>query len=134
MSIAQKEKIIIEEFASIEEWFDKYEKIIEVGKSAVPMPAEYKIKENEINGCQAIVWIYIEEDNNRLKIWGDSDAMITKGILSLILRVLNNEPKEEIASATLPFLDAIGLRDLLSPSRANGLFSILKRIQQVSKT
>lgn len=72
--------------------------------------------------------------NNRLKILGDSDAMITRGILSLIPRVLNGEPKEEIASATLPFLDAIGLRAHLSPSRANGLISILKRIQQAAKS
>ena len=129
MSIAQKEKQIVAEFASAEEWFDKYEKIIQAGAQAEPFPAAHKTPENEVGGCQSTVWIHMEEHGGKMKIWGDSDTLITRGIIALLLHVLNNEPRAEIAAAPLPFLDTIGLRSHLSPSRANGLLSILEKIR-----
>lgn len=123
---------IIKEFEGLE-WFDKYELLISSAKKVETMAEEFRTEESEISGCQSKVWIRSYTNDGRLHFEYDSDAMITKGIISLVLRVLNNRYPREILDADLYFLDDIGLRSNLSPARADGLASIIRRIREIAE-
>ena len=137
MSINEIEQQIIDEFALFDNWLDKYEYIIDLGKNLEPIAEEEKKEENLINGCQSRVWLVckkgIEEGDKETKtlhFTADSDAIITKGIISLLIRVFNNQTPKEILNADLSFIETIGLKSNLSPTRANGLVSMISRIRQ----
>lgn len=129
MSIAQKEKEIIEEFSVFEDWMDRYEYIIDLGKEVSGLSEEEKTDDKLIEGCQSRVWLLSELQAGRMHFKADSDAIITKGIIGLLIRVLEGEQPEEIVKAELRFIDAIGLHEHLSPTRSNGLASMVKRIK-----
>lgn len=130
MSIEDIEKEIIEEFANFEDWMDKYSYIIEIGNSCPIIEEKEKTENNLIKGCQSRVWVSAKLDENGLmQITADSDAVITKGIITLLLRVFNNQKPEDVYSAELKFVDEIGLKSHLSPTRSNGLVSMIKQIK-----
>ncbi len=120
---------IIEEFSKLNDWFDKYEYLINLGKSLEPLDEKLKSEENSISGCQSQVWIKAEMRDERIHYLADSDSLITKGMISLLLRVLNNQYPEDIINSDLYFIDKIGLNSNLSPARVNGLMSIVKQIR-----
>ena len=120
---------IIEEFSKLNDWFDKYEYLINLGKSLEPLDEKLKSEENSISGCQSQVWIKAEMRDERIHYLADSDSLITKGMISLLLRVLNNQYPENIINSDLYFIDKIGLNSNLSPARVNGLMSIVKQIR-----
>ncbi|MBP2030692.1 cysteine desulfuration protein SufE [Methanohalophilus levihalophilus] len=123
---------IIKEFDGLE-WFDKYGLLISFGKVLEPMDAEFKTEENAISGCQSKVWINSLVNDGKLVFSLDSDAMITKGIISLLMKVINNRSPQEILDLDLYFIDDIGLKSNLSPARSNGLASIISRIREIAK-
>ncbi len=130
MSIEDIEKEIIEEFANFEDWMDKYSYIIEIGNSCPIIEEKEKTENNLIKGCQSRVWVSAKLDENGLmQITADSDAVITKGIITLLLRVFNNQKPQDVYSAELKFVDEIGLKSHLSPTRSNGLLSMIKQIK-----
>ncbi len=120
---------IIEEFSKLNDWFDKYEYLINLGNSLEPLDEKLKSEENSISGCQSQVWIKAEMRDERIHYLADSDSLITKGMISLLLRVLNNQYPEDIINSDLYFIDKIGLNSNLSPARVNGLMSIVKQIK-----
>jgi cysteine desulfuration protein SufE len=124
---------IIEEFSNLDDWLDKYEHLIELGKSLNPSDEKLKLEENLLNGCQSNIWIKAENQNDIIHYSADSDSLITKGIISLILRVLNEQNVQDIVDTDLYFLDKIGLKSNLSPTRANGLITIIKKIKNLSE-
>lgn len=128
-SIINKEKAIIEEFSMYPEWMDKYELIIDLGKELAPIAEASKTDENIIKGCQSRVWLDANVVDNKIKFTADSDAIITKGIIALLLEVIDNEPAEDIKNYQFDFLKVIGLQEHLSPNRANGLVSMIKQIK-----
>lgn len=119
---------IIEEFSPLDDWMDRYQLIIDMGESLEDMPLEYKLPNNIIEGCQSRVWIKPELKNGKIHLYGDSDAIIVRGIVSLLLRVLNNRTPSEILNSELYFIEKIGLKEHLSPTRSNGLVSMIKQI------
>ncbi|QLC49025.1 SufE family protein [Methanolobus zinderi] len=123
---------IIGQFDGLE-WLDKYGLLISYAKELEPMDKEFRTEENSISGCQSKVWIRTYRENGRLIIDLDSEAMITKGIISLLLKVVNNRPPQEILDLDLYFIDEIGLKSNLSPARADGLASIIRRIREVAE-
>jgi len=127
--IADIEAEIESEFEMLGEWMDKYEHLIDLGKSLPLIDEAHKVDENLIKGCQSRVWLHADADNSTVKYTADSDAVITKGIIALMIRVLNNQPAEEIVKADLGFIDRIGLREHLSPTRSNGLVSMIKQMK-----
>ena len=127
--IAQAEDEIVEEFALFDSWMDKYEHIIEMGKSLPPMDPALKTDDRLIKGCQSRVWLASSLTPQGMHFEADSDAIITKGIIALIVRVLENQPPSEVVKAPLAFIQAIGLQENLSPTRANGLLSMVKQIK-----
>ncbi len=129
MTIPQKQQEIVEEFSMFDDWMDKYAYLIELGKDLPEINEKYKTKQYLISGCQSRVWLHAELQNGKLLLSADSDAVITKGIVSLLIRVLSNHSPDEIMAADLNFLNTIGLKDHLSPTRANGLQSMVKQIQ-----
>lgn len=129
MTIAEKQAEIIEEFAVFDDWMDKYEFIIELGKELPLIDPSKKTKDRIIEGCQSQVWLDAELVANKIRFTADSDAIITKGIIGLLIRVLDNESPAEIAQCDLHFIKEIGLAEHLSPTRANGLLSMVKRIK-----
>ena len=129
MTIADRQKEIVEEFELFDDWMDKYEHIIELGKELPLINAAYKDDEHLIRGCQSQVWLHAEPEGNLVRFTADSDAIITKGLISLMVRVLDNQPADEIAKTELDFLDAIGLHEHLSPTRSNGLRSMVKQMK-----
>lgn len=129
MTIKEIQEEIVEEFAFFEDWMERYEHLIELGKSLPLIKPEYKLDENLIKGCQSKVWLHSDLDNHALKLTADSDAILTKGIVALLLRVYNNQSPEDILNAQNDFIDEIGLKEHLSPTRANGLVSMLKQIK-----
>jgi len=129
MTIAEIENEIIEEFAFFSEWMDRYEHLIELGKSLPPFDEKNKTEQNLINGCQSRVWLDACYENGLVYFTADSDAIITKGIISLLIRVLSGQATQAILDAKLNFLDAIGLRENLSPTRANGLLAMIKQMK-----
>jgi cysteine desulfuration protein SufE len=132
MTIQEKQNEIIEDFALFDEWMDKYEHIIELGKDLPMIKAEYKVEENLIKGCQSRVWLHADLVDNKLFFSADSDAIITKGIAGLVISVFSNNTPKEIADSELFFIDQIGLKEHLSPTRSNGLLAMVKQIKMYS--
>lgn len=129
MTIQEKEQDIIDEFSIYEDWMDKYEYIIELGKDLPLISKEYKTEDRLIKGCQSRVWLYADKEDDKMKFSADSDAIITKGIIALLIRVLNNEKPEDIAKCELNFIKEIGLQEHLSPTRSNGLVSMVQQMK-----
>jgi cysteine desulfuration protein SufE len=129
MTLQEIQDQIIEEFSVFEEWLDKYEYLIELGSSLGNMDDKYKTGEYLINGCQSRVWVNAELVGDRVVFTADSDAIITKGIVALLIRVLSNRVPEEIMHADLYFIDKIGLTQNLSPTRSNGLLAMVKQMK-----
>ena len=129
MTIAEAQNQIVEEFSLFTDWMEKYEYLIELGKTLAPFPVEKKRDEYLILGCQSRVWLYAHYDEGVLRFFADSDAIITKGIISLLIRVFSNYTPKDILAAEVDFIDRIGLKDHLSPTRANGLVSMIKQIK-----
>ena len=130
MTIKEAEEKIIGEFSYFEDWMDKYNYIIELGKSLPLIDPQYKTDEYRIEGCQSNVWLQAEYRDNRLHFTADSDAIITKGIINLLIRVLSDRTPHEILSADLSYIDAIGLKKHLSPTRSNGLLAMIQQIKR----
>ena len=128
-TIAEIQAEITEEFNMLEDWMEKYEYIIELGKALPMIDAKYKTDDNLIKGCQSRVWLHAEHKNGKIIYSADSDAIITKGIVAILIRVLSNQAAEEIAKADLTFVDKIGFKKQLSQTRANGLVSMIKEIK-----
>lgn len=128
-TITEKEEAIIDEFSIYDDWMDKYEYIIELGKDLPLIDDDQKTEDKLIKGCQSRVWLSAEKKDGKMKYTADSDAIITKGIIALLIRVLNNEKPEDIAKAELRFIKAIGLQEHLSPTRSNGLVSMVKQMK-----
>tara|TARA_B100000508_G_C11447644_1_gene272283 strand:+ start:1009 stop:1428 length:420 start_codon:yes stop_codon:yes gene_type:complete len=129
MSIASRQKEVIEEFSFFEDWMEKYEYLIGLGKELPLIAEDKKVEENLIKGCQSRVWLDAELNDGKIKYTADSDAIITKGLISLMVRVLSNSSPEEIATTDLFFIDEIGLKEHLSPTRSNGLLSMVKQMK-----
>ena len=129
MNIIELQKQIVEEFSLFSDWMEKYEYLIEIGKALSPFPEALKKEENLIAGCQSRVWLYTTMEDGKLFFLADSDAIITKGIVSLLIRVFSGHSPQEILDANIDFIDQIGLKDHLSPTRANGLLSMIKQIK-----
>ncbi|MDA0677958.1 MAG: SufE family protein [Bacteroidetes bacterium] len=128
-SIAQIQEEIIDEFSMFEDWMQRYEYMIELGKSLPLIAPEYKEDDYLIKGCQSKVWVFAELENDDLKFTADSDAIITKGIIALLIRVFSGQKPQDILDAELSFIDEIGLKEHLSPTRANGLVSMIRQIK-----
>ena len=133
MTLEEKKQEVIEEFSMYDEWLDRYEYLIELGKALEPYPEEEKTEEKLIKGCQSRVWLDYEVKDGKLYFRADSDAIITKGIISLLISVYSGRTPAEIAADDFGFVDAIGLRENLSPTRANGLVSMIETIKQAAK-
>jgi len=131
MSINEKQDEIIEEFESFDDWMDRYQLIIDYAKELKkhPMPAEDKIDRNKIDGCQSTVWFTARMEDGKIIFNGDSDALLVKGIVALLLAVLSGHTPKEILDADLYFIDRIGLREHLSPTRSNGVAAMLKQMK-----
>jgi len=129
MNISDIQDEIIEEFEFFEDWMQRYEYIIELGKSLALVEEKNKTDENVIAGCQSKVWIYAEKEADTIVYTADSDAILTKGIISLLLRVFSKQTPEAILNTELYFIDKIGLKEHLSPTRANGLLAMIKQIK-----
>lgn len=129
MTIQEISNSIIDEFSCYDEWLDKYAYIIELGRSCPLIDDKDKTESNLIKGCQSRVWLSCEQHDGKLWFKADSDAVITKGIVSLLIRVLDGQSPQDILGADLQFIDAIGLKEHLSPTRSNGLLSMIKQIK-----
>ena len=129
MSINEIQDEIIEEFQELDDWMDRYQLLIDMGSEQEPLPEKYKTEQNLIDGCQSRVWLQADLIDGLVHFQAESDALIVKGIVTLLLRVLNDQTPEDILSADLYFIEQIGLRDHLSPTRANGLSAMLKQMK-----
>ena len=129
MTINEKQDEIIEEFELFGDWMEKYEHIIQIGKDLPLIKDEYKTEEHLIKGCQSRVWLHADYIDGKLSFTSDSDALITKGLVGLVVRVLSGHTPKEIVDTEIYFIDDIGLRSHLSPTRSNGLLSMLKQIK-----
>ena len=129
MTIQEKQQQIIDEFEIYEDWLDKYAYLIELGKELPLIDEKYKTDQYLISGCQSRVWLYAEMKDGKIIFKADSDAVITKGIVSLLIRVFSGHTPDEILKSDVEFLNTIGLNDHLSPTRANGLQSMIKQIR-----
>ena len=129
MTIQEIEQSIVDEFANFEEWLDKYAYIIDLGKECPAIEEKDKTDDNLIKGCQSRVWLSCSFEDGRLRFRADSDAVITKGIITLLIRALDNQTPKDILAADLGFIDQIGLKEHLSPTRSNGLTSMVKQMK-----
>ena len=129
MTINEIQDEIIEEFAEFTEWMDKYQMLIDLGNDLGGLDAEYKNEQNLIDGCQSRVWLQCDIKDGKLVFTADSDALITKGIIALLIRVVSGHTPKEILDADLYFIERIGLHQHLSPTRSNGLLSMVKKIK-----
>ncbi|WP_300666048.1 SufE family protein [Fluviicola sp.] len=129
MNIEEKQQEIIDDFAIYDDWMEKYEYIIELGKDLPLIDPSKKTEDRLIEGCQSRVWLDAAIEQNKLRLTADSDAIITKGIIGLLIRVYDNESPEDIVKSNLHFISEIGLQEHLSPTRANGLASMVKKIK-----
>lgn len=120
---------IIEEFSGFDDWMDKYQLLIDMGSGQEPLPEEYKTEQNLIDGCQSRVWLQADYREGRVVFRAESDALIVKGIVDLLVRVLSGHTPQEILNADLYFIDRIGLKEHLSPTRSNGLVAMLKQMK-----
>ena len=129
VTIQEIQDEIIAEFSDFDDWLDRYQLLIDLGSEQQPLPAEYKTDNNLIEGCQSRVWLGCREEDGKLYFSADSDAISTKGIISLLIRVYNGQTPQAILKSDLSFIEAIGLQENLSPTRANGLLSMIKQIR-----
>ena len=129
ISIETIKSDIISEFSLFEDWMEKYEYIIELGKSIPLIDPKFKTDDNLIKGCQSKVWMHAEIKNNNVLFYADSDSIITKGIIAILIRVFSNQNPKNILESDTKFIDEIGLKEHLSPTRANGLVSMIKQIK-----
>ena len=129
MTIKEIQEEIIDEFSMFEDWMERYEYIIDLGKSLPLINEQFKLDDNLIVGCQSKVWLHSEINDDKLQFTADSDAILTKGIVAILLRVFNNQKPKDILDADLYFIDEIGLKEHLSPTRANGLVSMIKQLK-----
>lgn len=132
-SIPEIQAEMVSEFELFESWEDKYQHIIDMGKSLPQMEEKYKTEENKVSGCQSNVWIYSETRDGTLHFFGDSDALITKGLVALILKTVQDKTIDEITKADFDFIEKIGLKEHLSPTRANGLNSVIQKIKHCAQ-
>ncbi len=128
-NIEKIQKEIVDEFNMFDNWMQKYEYLIDLGKDLPVINEKYKTDDNIIKGCQSRVWLHAEKINGKIIFTADSDAIMTKGIIALLIRVLSNQNASEISNANLIFIDDIGLKEQLSANRANGLVSMIKQIK-----
>ncbi|MDR7208527.1 SufE family protein [Flavobacterium piscis] len=129
MTIKEIQNEIIDEFSMFDDWMQRYEYIIELGKSLPLIKEEYKTDENLIKGCQSKVWLQGEQKEDKIVFTADSDAILTKGIIAILIRAFSNQKAEDIINADTQFIDEIGLKEHLSATRANGLVSMIKNIK-----
>ena len=129
MTINELQDKVVEEFSELTDWMDKYQMLIELGNELEPLDDKYKTEKNIIDGCQSRVWLQCDIVDGQLVFTADSDALITKGIIALLIRVISNHTPQEIIDAEFYFIDRIGLRQHLSPTRSNGLLSMVKQIK-----
>ncbi len=129
MKIKETSETIVNEFGSFDDWMDKYNYLIEIGKSLPMIDDKYKVESNLIPGCQSRVWLHAEFDGEKVYFTADSDAVITKGIANLLIRVFSGHNPQEILDASTEFINEIGLTEHLSPTRSNGLMSMIKQIK-----
>jgi cysteine desulfuration protein SufE len=129
MTINETQDEIIEEFNDFDDWMDKYQLLIDIGNSLAPFDEQYKTPPHLIEGCQSRVWLHADYMGGKMLLQAESDTVIVKGIVTLLIRVLSNRTPQEILDTDLYFIDVIGLKDHLSPTRANGLVSMVKQIR-----
>jgi len=129
MTITEIQNEIIEEFEMFEDWEERYQYMIDLGKSLPLIDEQYKTDDNTIKGCQSKVWVHAELDNEKVIFTADSDAIITKGIIAILIRTFSNQHPKDILASNTDFIDKIGLKDHLSPTRANGLVSMIKQLK-----
>lgn len=130
VSINETQDEIIAEFCDLEDWMDRYQLLIDMGNEQAPLPAQYKTEQNLIEGCQSRVWLQADETpESTILFQAESDALIVKGIVSLLIRVLSGHTPDEILAADLYFIDRIGLKEHLSPTRSNGLLAMVKQMR-----
>lgn len=132
-SLKEVQAQIVEDFSMFDEWLDKYEYLIELGKNLKPFPEEYKTEDRLIKGCQSRVWLDCKMEGGRLQFTADSDAIITKGIISLLIGVYSDRTPQEISEDDFSFIDELGLKENLSPTRANGLASMIETIKKTAQ-
>lgn len=132
MSIQEIEKEVIEEFEMFDDWMDKYNYIIDLGKKLKPVDMQFKTEDNLVTGCQSNVWLHATLENGKVHFQADSDALIPKGIVAILLRVLSGHSPDELLKADMGFIKAIGLEEHLSPNRANGLLSMVERMKKIA--
>ena len=129
MSIKEIQEEIVDEFSMFDDWMQRYEYMIELGKSLPLIAEQYKTDDNLIKGCQSKVWVHAELEGDKLVFTADSDAIITKGIIAILIRAYSNQKPQDIIDADTEFIDEIGLKEHLSPTRANGLVSMIKQLK-----
>ena len=129
MSIQEIQDEIIEEFSELDDWMDRYQLLIDLGNEQEPLDEKYKTESNLIDGCQSRVWLQADYHDDKLWLTAESDALIVKGIVSLLIRVLSGHTPQEILDADLYFIERIGLREHLSPTRSNGLLAMVKQMR-----
>jgi len=129
MSIKEIQEEIIDEFSMFDDWMQRYEYIIDLGKNLPLIQEEFKTDDNLIKGCQSKVWLKGEQNGDKILFTADSDAILTKGIIAILIRVFSNQTATDILNADMDFIDEIGLKEHLSPTRANGLVSMIKNIK-----
>jgi cysteine desulfuration protein SufE len=129
MNIKEIQDGIIDEFSMFDDWMQRYEYIIDLGKNLPLIQEEFKTDDNIIRGCQSKVWLKGEQNDDKIIFTADSDAILTKGIIAILIRVFSNQKSSDILNADMDFIDEIGLKEHLSPTRANGLVSMIKNIK-----
>lgn len=130
MTIQELQNEVIEEFQDFDDWMDKYQLLIDLGSDQEPLAEEYKTPQNLIDGCQSRVWLQADlTDEGKIHFQAESDALIVKGIVTLLIRVLDNQTPDDILNADLHFIEDIGLKEHLSPTRSNGLLAMLKQMK-----
>lgn len=129
MTAAERQNRIIEDFSRLSDWEEKYKKIIELGRVLTPFPEAYRNEENKVRGCQSQVWLFARIHDGKVELFGDSDALIVKGLVAVLLEIYSGGSPEEILKLEPEFVERLGFANNLSPSRTNGLFSMLKQIK-----
>lgn len=129
MTINERQDEIIEEFQGFDDWMDKYQLLIDLGNGQEPLDEKYKTEQNLIDGCQSRVWLQADYEDGKVRFRAESDALIVKGIVALLIRVLSDAAPQEILDADLYFIEEIGLREHLSPTRSNGLLAMIKQMR-----
>ena len=129
MTIQEIQNEVVDEFAMFDDWEERFQYVIDLGKTPPLIDPQYKTDDNTIKGCQSKVWLHSEETSGKVVFTADSDAIITKGIIAILIRVFSNQKAEDILEADTKFIDEIGLKEQLSPTRANGLVSMIKQIK-----